>query len=126
MRQRCFISNLKLIIVINVLSNCTGIPVMLESINVTTFSFPLRMYFPFKFEEHFWAYPALFLPSCWAFIVSGNLASNVTLLLCGTMTFISNEFKILGLAFERSLEKQDENVQKSLISFTKRHQDLLR
>ena len=70
--------------------------------------FQLSIYFPIDFDEHQIIYYICNVFVAYASWLSAMLENNGCLLLSSLISFLSNEFKILGMAFEDVLQQIDE------------------
>lgn len=126
LRKRNFAMNFNFIIGVSILSNVTGLSMSLGG------SFFVKIYIPLVFKSSLWMYAPTWIIVSWVVTVFGNMASNGSLILSSMMTYISNEFKIVGMMFEKSLKKLentnelDDDFHRELIKITERHQELIR
>lgn len=131
-RQKNSKENIKFIASVQGLTYATGSAILIATIfNYKSFAFPQKMFFPIDFEQHFWAYIVVLIPTSCIFVIFANLIPNGTLLASSMVSAIGTEFKIVGICFERELDNlillnpNKAEMEKNLIRFTKRHQELL-
>jgi 7tm Odorant receptor len=96
------------------------------------FEFPQKIFVPIDFKEHFWAFVILFVLASTTLFALASLCVSSTQLLCSMISSINTEFKIVGICFERELDNlvlinpNKAEMEKNLVKFTKRHQELLK
>jgi hypothetical protein len=131
LRGRKFQLNLKVMIFLHGLGYCIAAAFntfpLVEYALGKSIRFPLPLYIPFDFASHSCVFYFIF----YIFLTlslhnSANLMTATCLYFNSLLEYLSNEFHMLGLSFERSMEKDDETTVETYKKLVKHHQELLR